>query len=109
MLKRINSIRKTCYILKVTPSVFTGFLLEDLMDRLPLDQDFVRGVKQNLEAQRHGIETSFMLLDKHEDKVFSFTRARLDYIKAIKQCIEDDTFGQFIEDPDYVRQVVLNI
>ena len=107
--KTINRMRKTYMIVKVVPAVFTGFLMEDVMRHLPLHPDFVAGATETLEAQRHGMMTAFMLMNKHEEKFLAPLWARFDYLKSIKKCIEEDTFGQFVEDPDYVREVVLNI
>ena len=107
--KTINKMRKTYMTVRVIPAVFTGFLMEDVMQHLPLHPDFVAGATETLEAQRHGIQTAFMLMDKHEDRFLAPLWARFDYLKSIKRCFDDGTLEEYLSNPDYVRQVVLAV
>jgi hypothetical protein len=107
MIRQINRLRKKMIIAANTPTVLLYQKLNKFIDK----QEMPFHVRTLLKGQVHGslrdIEIAEKLWDKHEDKVFCRTTCIHDYWKAYQQCILDGTIDKFLEDADYVEEIVL--
>ena len=109
LARLVNQGRRVAMAVKVFPALAIGMAIEDHADKLPMGDDVREGVLRSIRATRHGYETAFMLMTKHQDSFIAPIRAQMDYIKAMKKCHDEGTMGRYMDDPAFVREVVLSV
>ncbi len=115
MLKKLARIRNTVRKVRMTvegvPVAFLSFLLEDpeFLSHFPAHKDLINNSAKYFAAQRHGIETAIMLVEKHEDFFTAGLRSQRDIVQAMKNSYDNNTMTQWMTDPSFVRKQALAI